>query len=129
MSPLLQCLNNCIEFLLIRGIISPGVIQFFTEIGYRPIILTQHSSNGLSTGITLHLKWFSRIRQNQHRLFSYLFLQNFKIYFCFNSSYEWFFALFYCLNDGCIYLTEVSYEFPIKTGKSVETSYLKNISG
>ena len=44
-SPFLQRLYDCVEFLVIRGVINLHFIQFFTEVCDRPVILAQDRSN------------------------------------------------------------------------------------
>ena len=65
MSPLLQCLNNCMEFLIRRGIFSFSVIQFLTKICHSSVILTQYSTYSFSIGIVFYLKWLAKVRKNQ----------------------------------------------------------------
>ena len=55
-SPLLQCLNYSIKFLIINLILSFGIIQIFTKISNRSTFLAQNNSYCNTTSITVNLK-------------------------------------------------------------------------
>ena len=74
-SPILQCLNSSIKFLIINIIFSFSIIQIHTKISNMSTFLAQNCSYCSTSSITVYLKHLVKIRRCQNRL---------SIIFCFN---------------------------------------------
>jgi hypothetical protein len=126
MSPLLQGLTYGIQFLIIRGVFSLGIIHILTEIGNRSIILAQNYSNCNSTCITSHLKCLFKIQQDQNWSFCYLLLQYIEAPLRFLCPFKRLVLLLHFIHHWSTNSIEVSDELPIEACQSMEASYLKH---
>ena len=64
MSPIAQCLNNSIKFLVVGGISEPDVIQFLVEESDGVTFLTQDTIYSNPRSITSDFKWFKEVRRS-----------------------------------------------------------------
>jgi hypothetical protein len=125
-SPFLQCLNNSIKLLVIRGVFHFFFIQLLTEVCYHPVFLAQDCPYCKSTCITFYLKCLFEIRQHQNWLFRDFLLQQIKSFLSLLCLVKRFVYLLHYVHHWCTNSTEIPDEIPVETSQSMKTSNFKD---
>jgi hypothetical protein len=126
-SPLLQCLDNSIEFLIIRGVFYLGFIHLIAEICYRPVFLTQDCPYFKSTCITFYLICLCKIKQHQNWLFCDFPLQQIEAFLSLLCPVKRLVSLLHCVHHRCTNSTKIPDELPVETSQSMKNSHLKDV--
>lgn len=114
-SPMLQCLDDNIELLIVRRVFLLAFIQFFTEISNWFVFLAEYGPNGYTNGFTTNLEKLVKIRQSQDLSFSDLPLQHLEDFLCCFSPMERLTCLFNSVQHRSADLTKIPYKLTIKT--------------
>ena len=129
MSPLLQCLDNSIKFLIIHRILPFSIIQLLAKEINRFTFLTQYNSYCTTTCITFNLKCLIEIRQSQYRQLSNLLFQSLKTLISSMCPLEFIFISPHCLNHSITNRTEIFYKFSVKIAKPLNDLTSPTFSG
>jgi hypothetical protein len=123
MPPLLKCLNNCREFLVINIIFLLFLIQLFTKESNSLSFLTHECFDNYATGITINLEKFVKIQKANTKLLVTSFFNNSNPSLCGNIPFK--FPFLHTSNQKHTNSAEFSYQLLMKTSQHEKTSYIK----
>lgn len=124
--PILEGLNNGIQFQIVGRIPTLGLVELLTEIGNRVALLTEDTPNAHMGRVTCHLKRLCEIRELKDRCLNKFALDNLKRPLCDRGPYEW--PSFGTLGYGGHNRTEALYESAVEGGQTVEAANVVYIS-
>jgi hypothetical protein len=123
----LQCLNNSIELLVIRGAFHFCFIQLLAEVCHRHVFLAQDCPYCKSTCITFYLKCVFKIRQHQNWVFHDFPFQQIEAFLSLFYPVKIFMSLIHCVHHRCTNSAKILDELLVETSQSVKNSHLKDI--